>query len=83
MQLGAQQADAEAGLRQLFEQLNPEAAADRLLLSAKRGVAPAWMATLAVAQNVSGVVTTTAVDLARLVVAVSYTHLTLPTSDLV
>ena len=30
-------ADAEAALRQLFEQLNPDAAADRLLLVAKRG----------------------------------------------
>lgn len=30
-------ADTEAALRQLFEQLNPDAAADRLLLVAKRG----------------------------------------------
>jgi hypothetical protein len=32
-------ADTEAALRQLFEQLNPDAAADRLLLVAKRGMA--------------------------------------------
>jgi len=30
-------ADTEAALRQLFEQLNPDAAADRLLLVARRG----------------------------------------------
>lgn len=31
-------ADADAALRQLFEQLNPDAAADRFLLGARRGV---------------------------------------------
>jgi len=33
-------ADTESALRQLFEQLNPDAAADRLLVVAKRGAAP-------------------------------------------
>lgn len=33
-------ADTEAALRQLFEQLNPEAAADRLLVVARRGSPP-------------------------------------------
>lgn len=32
-------ADTEAALRQLFEQMNPDAAADRLLIMAKRGFA--------------------------------------------
>ncbi len=33
-------ADTEAALRQVLEQVNPDAAADRLLLCAKRGTAP-------------------------------------------
>ncbi len=33
-------ADTESALRQLFEQLNPDAAADRFLIVAKRAVAP-------------------------------------------